>query len=68
MVCDFVSLIGILFIVLIPSLTLSGMTILGMGNRRERFDELFNFLIINWKKKTSFMSLLVLVEGTEMAI
>lgn len=40
-------LIGILFIVLIPSLTLSGTTILGMGNRRERFDELFNFLIIN---------------------
>lgn len=68
MVYDFASLIGILFIVLIPSLTLSGMTILGMGNRRERFDELFNFLIINWKKKTSFMSLLVLVEGTEMAI
>lgn len=47
MVCDFASLIGILFIVLIPSLTLSGTTILGMGNRRERFDELFNFLIIN---------------------
>ena len=69
MVCDFASLIGILFIVLIPSLTLSGMTILGMGNRRERFDEQFNFLIINWKKKkTSFMSLLVLVNGTEMAI
>ena len=56
-----------LFVVLIPFVTLSGMTILGMGNRRERFDEQFNFLIINGKKN-SFMSLLVLVEGTEMAI